>query len=231
MKVDNDILEKIKIIGLFFLQSYKILMGTMITLFIPQKCYYTSNSTYLNTTKLLKQDRLCSFNDNLESMDSITFGLNCLTGIMFILLYFIEIKREYWLIKHFDIDHNFSDNNLDIILNREDENLNLTPLKKKLYINNVTYFYFVVGTSVIFIINNLFAISILMDKNYGSSSFNTYIGFLLLILVKLKNSVYISYISKKNHRAMSAFMTEFSSFNILDKDVIYKYKKEVFNRP
>ena len=70
-----------------------------------------------------------------------------------------------------------------------------------------------------------------MDKNYGSSSFNTYIGFLLLILVKLKNSVYISYISKKNHRAMSAFMTEFSSFNILDKDVIYKYQKEVINRP
>ena len=58
-----------------------------------------------------------------------------------------------------------------------------------------------------------------MNKSYGSSSFNTYIGFLLLILLKLKNSIYVSYYSKKNHQAMSSFMTEYSSFNVLDEDV------------
>ena len=41
--------------------------------------------------------------------------------------------------------------------------------------------------------------------------------------------MYISYVSKKNHRAMSSFMTEFSSFNIIDKDVAHKYKKKQIN--
>ena len=237
MKIDNDIIEKIKIILLFFLQSYKILMGTMITLFIPQKCYYEiDNSQNYSLPNITKNDRLCSFNDNLENMDDMTFGLNCITGLMFILLYIIEIKREYWLIKYFDIDHNFSDNNLDAILNKNNQdetNLNLKPLKKILYSYNSIYLYFVSVTTIIFIVNNLFAISILMDRNYGTSSFNTYLGFLLLILVKLKNSIYISYISKKNNRAMSAFMTEFSSFNIIDKDVIDKFKiiEDNNNRP
>lgn len=233
MKVDNDVLEKIKITLLFVVQSYKILMGTMITLFIPQKCFYEtlSNNTAFNQTIVIKTDRLCSFSDNLDNMDRWTFILNCMTGVMFVLLYFIEIKREYWLIKHFDIDHNKADNNLDniLVVNNNPE-LDYSPLKKNLYRYNSIYLNFVVLTTLLFIVNNLFAISILMDRNYGSSSFNTYLGFLLLILVKLKNSLYISYVSRRNHRAMSSFMTEFSSFNIIDEDVIDNYKTGT-NRP
>ena len=74
MKVDNDSIEKIKIIFLFILQSYKIIMGTLITLFIPQKCFYlvdNSNNIYNNTitnTNFTNMDRLCSFQDNFDNL-------------------------------------------------------------------------------------------------------------------------------------------------------------------
>ena len=217
MKIDNDFKEKVKTVGLFMLQSYRIIMGTMITLVVPQKCVYeiTQYDNAINSTVTVTKDKLCSFNDNLNNMDNLTFSLNCIAGIFFVLLYFIEVNREYWLIKTFDIDHNYADNNLSIIF----KNSNTNKIKSKLYKYNSNYFNIVVITSVVFLINNIFAVNILMNKSYGSSSFNTYIGFLLLILLKLKNSIYVSYYSKKNHQAMSSFMTEYSSFNVLDEDV------------
>ena len=36
--IDEDIKQRIKVGGIFLLQSYKILMGTMSSLFIPQSC-------------------------------------------------------------------------------------------------------------------------------------------------------------------------------------------------
>ena len=45
----------------------------------------------------------------------------------------------------------------------------------------------------------------------------------MLILTKLYNSFYISKDSKKNNNALSAYMTEFQSYNVIDTD----YKKEI----
>ena len=36
--IDVDIVQRVKVGGLFFLQFYKILTGTLLTLFIPQNC-------------------------------------------------------------------------------------------------------------------------------------------------------------------------------------------------
>ena len=35
---DVDFVQRIKVTGLFVLQFYKIVTGTMLTLFIPQNC-------------------------------------------------------------------------------------------------------------------------------------------------------------------------------------------------
>ena len=36
--IDQDIKQRIKVIGIFLLQSYKVLTGTMLSIFIPQSC-------------------------------------------------------------------------------------------------------------------------------------------------------------------------------------------------
>ena len=36
--VDIDIIHRFKVGGIFFLQSYKIITGTLLSLFVPQSC-------------------------------------------------------------------------------------------------------------------------------------------------------------------------------------------------
>ena len=42
---NQDIIQSIKVTGLFFLQSYKMITGTMLSIFIPQKCEIVINNT------------------------------------------------------------------------------------------------------------------------------------------------------------------------------------------
>ena len=63
----------------------------------------------------------------------------------------------------------------------------------------------------------------LLNKNYHSSStLSCFASFSLLVMMKLYNSFNVAYNSVKSDKMMSAYMSEFVSFNILDKD----YKKE-----
>ena len=47
-----------------------------------------------------------------------------------------------------------------------------------------------------------------------------FISFVLLVLMKLYNSYIVANQSVKNDKMMSAYMSEFVSFNILDKDYL-----------
>ena len=38
MKLDVDTKERMKVLFIFLLQSYKVAMGSMLTLFVPQLC-------------------------------------------------------------------------------------------------------------------------------------------------------------------------------------------------
>ena len=55
MKMDVDTKERMKIILIFLLQSYKVLMGSMLVLFVPQMC----------------DDKVCSIQDNLYKEDGL----------------------------------------------------------------------------------------------------------------------------------------------------------------
>ena len=63
----------------------------------------------------------------------------------------------------------------------------------------------------------LSTVSIYMN-NAGSATVTAYMSFVILILLKLYNSIAISNISKKKNIALSAYMSELQSYNILDKD-------------
>ena len=51
--IDPDIKQRIKVVGIFLLQSYKILTGTMLSLFIPQSC----------------GDKMCSLQENYDKTE------------------------------------------------------------------------------------------------------------------------------------------------------------------
>ena len=49
--MNNDTIERIKIGFKFIFQSYKVMMGSLLTLFVPQECFI-DNRVYSSTRNL-----------------------------------------------------------------------------------------------------------------------------------------------------------------------------------
>ena len=220
MKVNTDTKERIKIIALFLFQSYKVIMGSLLILFVPQSCDIlldNSESYDLNSD-------ICSVSDNLHKTDdifhNITLGFNFLCVFLFFIMYFVELRRENWCVKKLDINHNFPDNHLDDIIDKRPE------LKLELRKKNNRYFRITSLTSIIYMINLILS-SIIIYTNYvGIQAVTSYTSYVALILLKIYNSLFISYTSLKGDKALSGYITEFSSFNVFDKDILEEKDEE-----
>ena len=210
--ISEDSKQRIKVVGLFFLQSYKILTGTMLSLFIPQKC----------------DDKMCSLKENYENDNlyhKIVFYWNAFSMLLFILSYGVELRREEWCVKYLDIDNNYPDNSLKKIIIKEPE------LDKKMDKLNKYYYNILLITFLSYMINMGISLKLLNDNYHSNSTVSCFISFTLLVLMKLYNSGIVAYQSVKNDKMMSAYMREFVSFNVLDDDyVLEKYKGRKDNR-
>ncbi len=216
MIVDQDIVQRIKVMGIFCLQFYKVLTGTMMTLFIPQACYepLTDGSDITYSEDVV---RICTVTQNLKNNEiyhRLTLYWNSISFLCFIYCYLLELKRESWAIKFLDVDKDKSDNALKEIIVQEPK------LDKQMDKLNRLYFYGLSVTSVVYMINILMMINVLHQDYHSMSTISCFISFTLLVQMKLYNSLSIAYKSVKNDTMLSAFLTEFVSFNVLDKDYI-----------
>lgn len=203
--LNTDSKQRMKVIGIFFLQSYKILTGNMLSLFIPQKC----------------EGRMCSLKENYKNEDTyhiVVFYWNSVSVLLFLLSYIIELRREEWCVKYLDIDNNYPDNNLKKIIIKDKK------LDKKMDKLNSNYWIILSLTTIIYMINILLSLKLLNDNYYNNSTISCFISFTLLVLMKLYNSGIVAYQSVKNDKMMSAYMSEFVSYNVLDDD----YVKETY---
>ena len=202
MKVDVDCKERIKIALTFLLQSYKDFMGSMVLLFVPRGC----------------DDHICSVTDNLYNTNDLNVSglvFNFITVCSFVAVYAAELRRENWCVHNFDIDHNISDNNLAIILKNKPELSNTLHYHNRLYKNTT------LGCLTIFIVNFVISNYILYnDEVFWTIGLAPYSSYMILVLMKIYNSYYIATHSIANDKALSAYMTEFSSFNIIDPDML-----------
>ena len=214
MIVDQDIIQRIKVIGIFILQFYKVLTGTMLTLFVPQACPEITNGSSVSPPDGV---RICTITENFENNEiyhRFTLYFNMLSFFCFIYVYILELKRENWAIKFLDIDNNKPDNCLKEIIIKEPK------LDKKMDRLNKLYFYGLSITSVVYMINMILMINILYQDYHSASTLSCFVSFTLLVTMKLYNSLSVAYYSVKDDKMMSAFMSEFVSFNVLDKDYI-----------
>ena len=216
MKVDVDTKERMKTIFIFLLQSYKVLMGSMLVLFVPQSC----------------GDSVCSITDNLYregDLHRTSLAFNFLSTLCFITCYTIELNRENWCIEHLDISDDYGDNNLPLVLKERPE------LEMALHKINDRYYYSSQITAGVYSVNLILSTTSIYFNNAGTTTITAYMSFVILILMKLYNSIFVSNDSKKNNMALSAYMSELQSYNIIDKDYVinsedvetvseYKYK-------
>lgn len=216
MKIDQDIIQRVKVAGIFCLQFYKVVTGTMLSLFVPQACYdpISDGSEIIRSDEIV---RICTLTQNFENNEiyhRLTLYWNGISFLSFIYCYLLELKRESWAIKFLDIDNNKPDNGLKTIIIQE------PILDKQMDKLNRLYFYGLSATSVIYAINVLMMINVLYEDYHSMSTISCFISFTLLVQMKLYNSLSVAYQSVKNDKMMSAFMSEFVSFNVLDKDYI-----------
>jgi hypothetical protein len=213
MKIDQDFGQRIKVMGIFTLQFYKVLMGTMLSLFVPQACYEEIGDGSEERGNL----QICTLTQNYENSDiyhQITLSWNTLSFVCFVFCYVLELRRENWAIKFLDIDNDKPDNSLKQIIILEPK------LDKQMDKLNKIYFYGLSITAIIYFINVCLMINILLQDYHSMSTISCFISFVLLVQMKLYNSLSIAYQSVKSDKMMSAFMSEFVSYNVLDSDYL-----------
>lgn len=199
MKVTVDTMQRIKGGGIFMLEFYKILMGTFLTIFVPRDC----------------GDRVCTLTDNYnddELFHRFVFGINSLCFFIVMGLYYTEIKRENWCITYLDIDEEKALENLDDEIERYPE------IKKNMLTLNDKY-----RTATMVCISSQFINIILscidiLSNHAGNASLTPMISYILLIMMKLYNSYFISLSSLENERAYSAYLKGPKTYNAIDLD-------------
>jgi hypothetical protein len=181
-------------------ESFKILMASMLLLFVPQKCDSTQCQPYQRFTTL--------------SWEPFVLSFNFLTLLSLASVYLCENIREFLLIKYFDKDESKPDNNLISVLpSNKILSKNLTTWNSRIY---KLYIF----TFTIFLINNILS-GILIYKDYylDTQTITVYITNILLIFGKLYNGLIISRNSVKKNLAYSLTLSEPISWNILDVDI------------
>ena len=142
--------------------------------------------------------------------------------ITFFTYYMIELRREEWAIKWLDIDNDKPDNNLKHIIVKE------PILDKKMDKLNLFYYRSLMFNCGVYGINVILTVKLIKDGYHSSSTLSCFVSFVLLVLMKLYNSVVVAHQSIKNDKMMSAYMSEFVSYNVLDADYIKgKEQKEL----
>lgn len=205
--LDVDIVQRFKVGGLFILQMYKVMTGTLLALFVPQKC----------------GDHICTIQENVDDSDrfhEMVLTWNILTSVLFIGYYLLELRREEWSIKYLDIDNDKPDNSLkEVIIKYKDLDEKMDRINK--------YYYNIVRVTIFFyVINNLLSIRLLKDKYYSSTTLSCFFSFSLLVGMKLFNSFTVAKNSVLYDKMTSAYMTEFVSYNVIDIDYLQNIEKK-----
>ena len=199
MKLDNDFKERLRVAASFLLESYKICMGCFLSVFVSHNCEDSENE--------------CSIAESFaptSMMNTVTFSVNAITFAAIVSLYTVELMRENYCIEKLDIDPNFPDTNLKRVAPVE--------IQQQLLVWNNRYWKTALA-SVILVVSNIALSSVYLARHArGAGTVTTTLSFSLLVLMKLYRSFSMAREDRVNVRARSAYMTEYTSFNILDKD-------------
>jgi hypothetical protein len=224
--IDEDIIQRIKVVGIFLLQVYKVTTGTMLSLFIPQSCSIDDVDSSVNNSASMVNDgsRICSLKENFDNADGYhktVLYWNAFSWVTFFTYYMIELRREEWSIKYLDIDNDKPDNALKKIIVKEPQ------LDKKMDSLNLWYYRTLLFNCGVYGINLGLSAKLVKDGYHSSSTISCFASFSLLVLMKLYNSLEVARQSIKNDKMMSAYMSEFVSFNVLDKDYVEAKEKRL----
>jgi cytochrome b subunit of formate dehydrogenase len=197
---DNN--QKINVAISVALELYRLLVSSLLILFVPQDC----------------GGHLCTLSENMETNSQIyTTGLffNFATMFVFLLMYGIEVKRENRLITYLDVNKSNACDNDSV-----GKVLQKLPSQKRNNILTLDIYYQKVAYVAMcsFVINSIISGIVVYQYSLGNQTTTTIITNILFMVSKLSD-VYLTVNTEKNI-FYSAYLKGKIQYNDVDPDKI-----------
>ena len=186
----------------FTLEMYRVLMGTLLLLFVPQKC----------------GDDLCSMSQIFEKNDAKYIGnisVNIMTFLAFFLMYAVELRRENKMISYLEVNKEFPCDN-DAV----GEALLLLPEDKRKVVLNLdgSYQKACYIAALFYIGNSVYSGLTIYENFYDSKTTTVFITNLLFLLGKLIDVYGLA--NTETNIFYSAYLKDKVQYNYADPDKI-----------
>jgi hypothetical protein len=199
---DQDFQQKVSVYSGFLLELYRVVMGSFLTLFVPQTC----------------NDHNCGLTENVGGTDKLFnagFGLNVVTFCAFFSMYCVEIRREGMMIDYLHINPELPTDNDGV-----GEALTRLPLEKKQRILSLDWYYQRTGYFAMFcFVANTIVSGFSVYKHYTDNKTTTvFVTNLLFMASKLMETYEIA--NTDTNVFYSAYLMKRDQFNDVDPDKI-----------
>lgn len=199
---DQDFQQRMNVASTLLLEIYRVLMGAFLVVFVPQKC----------------GENICSLSENINREDGLAktaIAFNAITMFTFLMLYFVEVKRENKLINYLEVNRFTPVDNESVGKSLE----KLSTIKKQNILDYDGYYQIVGYTSTtIFILNAILSSIVVYSHYLDNKTVTVYLTNLLFMGSKV-NDVYTTVNTKKNI-FYSAYLKNKVQFNDVDPDKI-----------
>lgn len=205
----QDFQQKSNSYIVFILEIYRVLMGTLLLLFVPQKC----------------GNDLCSMSQILLKSDATYIGnvsVNVATFIAFVVMYVTELRRENKMISYLEVNKEFPCDN-DAV----GEALLLLPEAKRQVVLNLdnSYQKACYVAACFYIANSIYSGFTLYDNFYDSKTTTAFVTNLLFLVGKLVDVYGLA--NTETNIFYSAYLKEKVQYNYADPDKIIQEERVV----
>ena len=199
---DQDFNQKIGVATTLVLELYKVLMGAMLVIFVPQKC----------------GSAMCSISQNIERNDSLShtaLSFNIITVLSFLALYFVEVKRENKMINYLEVNRFTPVDNESV-----GDALEKLDVAKKQKIWDYDGYYQKTGyaSTIAFTLNAILSFIVVYDNYLDSKTLTVFLTNILLMGLKVADV--FSTVNTKKNVFYSAYLKNKVQYNDVDPDKV-----------
>jgi len=213
---NQDFKQKTNVFMSLILELYRALMGSFLVIFVPQLC---------------DNNDICSIQENInrpDIMSEIAIVCNVVTMFSFMVLYYIEVKRENKLITYLEVNK-FTPCDND---NVEKSLIKLSDDKKN-SIWEYDRYYLLSGyiSSIAFVVNSVISTIVIYNNYLDNKTLTVYLTNLLFMGSKVTDV--FSTVNTEKNIFYSAYLKDKVQFNDVDPDKIlhldYEHEVEEMN--
>lgn len=198
----QDTQQTINIIINFSMESFKIVMATILSIFVPQSC----------------NGEICSMEENMTNMtyyNIFVVAFNFFTMFYFIILYVHEIRREMWMITHLEYDSKYNENHIHEYFEK------YPKISKQLRMHNKVYYVTYKYLRYLYFLNILFSGVLVFYFYYlDYRTITTFVTNIILCWTKVFKGYFLANRSMQENIALSYYNTHFLSFNAIDVNYV-----------